>query len=129
MGRVLRMLRRPLKLTQAEFGRIVGLTGPGVSKIESGDRDTSTKVLFAWMDATGHSLVVESDDDKTTVDVSHLDERNRELVAALAQRIGDLDPMNHRLLEAQIDVLRATVPSGNSNGCHGDVKAARKKSG
>lgn len=43
----LKQLRNALKLSQEEFGRRLGVTGPGISKIEKGDRGFTEQMILA----------------------------------------------------------------------------------
>ncbi len=47
MHKRLKELRKILKLSQSEFGKKLGVTGPGISKIESGDRSLTEQMLLS----------------------------------------------------------------------------------
>lgn len=45
MNERLKQLRKALGLSQEELGKRVGVTGPGISKLESGDRNITEQML------------------------------------------------------------------------------------
>ena len=47
MNKRVKELRKALKMSQDEFGKTVGVTGPAISKIESGDRGVTDQLVFA----------------------------------------------------------------------------------
>ena len=47
MNERLKMLRKSLSLSQEAFGNRLGVTGPGISKIESGDRNLTEPMLLS----------------------------------------------------------------------------------
>ena len=47
MNERIKELRKALKMSQEEFGKTVGLSGAGISKIESGDRGVTNQVVFS----------------------------------------------------------------------------------
>lgn len=47
MNKRLKELRKILNLSQSEFGKKLGVTGPGISKIESGDRSLTEQMLLS----------------------------------------------------------------------------------
>ena len=47
MNNRVKELRKALKMSQDEFGKTVGITGSGVSKIESGDRSVTDQLVFS----------------------------------------------------------------------------------
>lgn len=46
MNERVKILRKSLKLSQEAFGKKLGVTGAGISKIESGDRNLTTQMLL-----------------------------------------------------------------------------------
>jgi len=130
LGPVLRRLRKMAGLTQVQLGKIVGLSSGGMSKLETGERDTTTKVLLTWVEVCGHELEVSgTKPDGSRLDVSHLSASDRDLAAVFVDRLADLEPVQKALLVAQIEVLRGLVPTDDSNGCQEDVKTGRRKTG
>ena len=59
IGERIKHLRKEMHLTQVEFGKVIGLDGTGVSKVETGDRGlteaatklicTTYKVNYLWL--------------------------------------------------------------------------------
>lgn len=47
MNERLKLVRKTMKLSQEEFGKRLGVTGPGISKIESGDRGVTEQMLLS----------------------------------------------------------------------------------
>ncbi len=58
LGPLLRLLRRTARLSQAELGKRIHLTGNGVSKREIGDRATTVAALVETANAAGYDLVL-----------------------------------------------------------------------
>lgn len=124
LGRALRKIRKSAGLSQIALGETIGLTSAGMSKIESGTRDPSLRVLTAWLDAChcelhlvpGGSAEIDSvDADRLqSVDVSHLDAEARSSVATMARLIGEVEPLQRAMLVAPLQVLndapRLSVP-------------------
>ncbi len=47
MNERVRMIRKSLLLSQEAFGSKLGVTGPGISKIESGDRNLTEQMMLS----------------------------------------------------------------------------------
>lgn len=51
-------LRKKLNLSQAEFGKLIGMENPQISRLENGS-SPSVKTLERIARATNHSLIIE----------------------------------------------------------------------
>jgi len=106
LGAVLREMRKAAKLSQVALGRIVGLTSGAMSRLEAGQRSTTSKVLIAWAETCGFELRAIPVGAGQTVDIGHLHPEHQEAVRTLARRLPQLEPVARELLLVQIAVLR-----------------------
>lgn len=77
MNERLRQVRKQLKLSQEEFGRRLGVTGAGISRLESGERNITEQMLLAvcrefnisenWLRTGNGEMIIESDDNTVTL--------------------------------------------------------------
>lgn len=73
MNERLKILRKSVKLSQEKFGERLGVTGAGISKIESGERSFTEQMIkavcrefgvdYVWLTTGDGEMFVESDDD------------------------------------------------------------------
>lgn len=85
-------LRKKLELSQEKFGEKLGVTGPGISKIESGDRGVTEQMIMAicrvfyvneeWL-RTGEGEPFKTEDD---------------LYQVIVDNIGQIDDLDRKLL-------------------------------
>ncbi|WP_077369674.1 helix-turn-helix domain-containing protein [Anaerosalibacter sp. Marseille-P3206] len=85
-------LRKELELSQEKFGKRLGVTGAGISKIESGDRNLTDQMIKAicreyyvneeWL-LEGKGEMFRTQDD---------------LLKVIADNLGNMDPMEERFL-------------------------------
>lgn len=131
IGRALRRIRKSAGLNQIALGATIGMSSAGMSKIESGDRVPSFRILVAWLQACGHELhvVPAGSPGPESVDVSHLDEDARRSVATLARTIGDMDTLERAILTAPLRVLENTISSGGGRDTDTFVKSDETKTG
>lgn len=124
MASLLRAIRKDAGFTQIELGTILGLTSGGMSHIEAGKRETTTKVLFAWVSACKYELhLVRPDRETPRLDVSGLSESDRQLFAAMVDRWTGLDDLQRELFRVQFAQVRRV--SGSGADCQDDVKYDR----
>lgn len=77
MGERLRQIRKYFKLSQEEFGRRLGVTGAGISRLENGERNITEQMLLAvcrefhisedWLRSGNGEMIVESDNATITL--------------------------------------------------------------
>jgi transcriptional regulator with XRE-family HTH domain len=122
MASLLRAIRKDAGFTQIELGAILGLTSGGMSHIESGKRETTTKVLLAWIAACKHELrVVRPDREPPVLDVSRLSEHDRHLFAAMVDRWETLGDLQREMFRVQFDQVRRVSPSARQDGVKYDM--------
>lgn len=73
MNERLKVLRKSINLSQEKFGERLGVTGAGISKIESGDRSFTEQMIkavclefgvdYMWLTTGEGEMFVESDSD------------------------------------------------------------------
>lgn len=77
MNERLRQVRKYLKLSQEEFGRRLGVTGAGISRLESGERNITEQMLLAvcrefniseeWLRNGNGKMITDSNDNAITL--------------------------------------------------------------
>lgn len=73
MNERLKLLRKTLKISQDEFGKRLGITGGGISKLEKGDRNITEQMVksicrefavdYVWLTTGEGEMFIDSDDD------------------------------------------------------------------
>lgn len=108
LGPLLREIRQQKGLTQLALGATIGLTSAGMSKLESGARETTTRILFAWVAACDYVLELRPSrgDGGSVLDLSELSEADRALVADFADGVTKMDELQKEMWRAQLSVLR-----------------------
>lgn len=104
VGQLLRKLRRQRGFSQGALGELIGLSIPGVSKIENGSRDTGTSTFIKWVEACG-SLIAVYEDGESPVDTDGLSATDIGLLNCLAEALPRLDPVQREMIRVQIEVV------------------------
>ena len=113
LGQLLRRIRQEKGLTQLALGASIGLTSAGMSKLEAGARETTSRILFAWVAACDYvvELRPRHQERGMVLDLSELTAADRALVAEFADGVTKLDELQKELWRAQMVVLRRVSPS------------------
>ncbi|GAB6170043.1 hypothetical protein JCM1393_25030 [Clostridium carnis] len=107
-------LRKALKLSQEEFGKKLGVTGPGISKIESGHRNCTEQMIklicrefrvdYIWL-TTGEGEMFNSSNDNTLELLNDILNGNNEFAKNVLKRLSTFDDDNWYEFESLINIF------------------------
>ena len=105
MNERLKLIRRELSLSQEAFGKKLGVTGAGISKIESGDRNLTEQMILAicrefnvreeWLRNDNGEMFLDFTEDEFTKAAANLS--NDAFVRSLIVEYWKLDEDSRRL--------------------------------
>lgn len=113
----LKKCRQQAGLTQLDLAEKIGMSGPAVSLIEAGHRDTRSAVILRWVRACGFEIDIRRPSDPPPpeyLDVTGLPEHDVNTLAELAAIWSRIDPIAREAFRAQILVFKTFVPEENS---------------
>jgi len=111
IGVILRNLRLSKNLVQSDMAAALGVTGPAISHIETGRRDTRVTYFYRWVSRCDHEVRLVPKGAVDMVDVSHMQPDGAAMVAQFARVWDRLDPVQAEQLRLQIDLLDRVVAS------------------
>ncbi len=106
-------------MTQPEIGAKVGLHFAAISKIETGERETTTHVLFSWLEACNGQLLLRVDEEQPDPGwAKDLPPSDKQMLQALGERWNRLDEVQRELIRLQVRLLLKVSESD----CNSSVK-------
>lgn len=93
---------------------MIGMTGPGISKIEAGTRTPSLRVLVAWLEVCDFALHAVPEDDQFQLNLSHLPPNARDGVVRMARVAAYANDLQLEMLKAPLMTLEAASTYGAS---------------
>lgn len=115
MNERIKVLRKKLNLSQESFGERLGITGGGISKLESGQRNITEQMIksicrefnvsYLWL-KTGEGEMFESVDINTTALFDRIMAGENETAKAVFRAFAELDDDEWKVIEKIIKKIK-----------------------
>lgn len=118
----LRAARTAAKLTQKQLGELLSLSHAQVSRIESGERETTPETLSKWLEACGYRLDViplattAGPSRRLAAALAAADDEGAEAAVLLLRVWPSLTARDRRLLMGELRVYEGEQLASNSQG-------------